>query len=76
MRTTTTLLGISAGAATEEQMARVAANAAAVGRDITGIVLADADPGDVTTGRLPQPARSAQRRMPTRMTGTATEIRQ
>jgi hypothetical protein len=75
MHTTTTVLGVSAGAASAEQLARVAASAAADGREIAGIVVADPDPADPTTGRLPQLARPGQRRMPTRMTGAATEIR-
>src|SRR5260221_5029421 len=53
-RTTATVLGVSAGAATAEQVARVAATAAAAGRDITRILVAGPDPADHTTGRLPQ----------------------
>lgn len=69
MRTTATVLGVSAGAATAEQLARVAASAAANGHRITGILVADPDPADPTTGRLPQLARTSQN-MPTRLTGT------
>ncbi len=75
MRTTTTVLAVSAGAATAEQLARVAISAAADGRQIAGIFVADPDSADHTTGRLPQLARPARRRMPTRMTGPITEIR-
>ncbi len=75
MRTTATVLGVSAGAVTAEQLARVAASAAADGRDIAGILVADPDPADHTTGRLPQLARPAHRRTPTRLTGTTTETR-
>lgn len=74
-RTTATVLGVSAGAATAEQVARVAASAAAAGRDITGILVADPDPDDPTTGRLPQLARPAHRRGPTRIIGTTAETR-
>jgi capsular polysaccharide biosynthesis protein len=74
-RTTATVLGVSAGAATADQVARAAASAAAAGRDITGILVADPDPDDHTTGRLPQLARSAHRRGPTRMTSTTVETR-
>jgi capsular polysaccharide biosynthesis protein len=74
-RTTTTVLGVSAGAVTAEQIARVAASAAAAGRDITGILVADPDPDDHTTGRLPQLARPAHRKGPTRITGTTAETR-
>lgn len=73
MRATTTLLGVSAGRATAEQLARVATSAAADGRDIAGIVVADPDPADQTTGRIPQLARTRPRRMPARMAHAATE---
>jgi capsular polysaccharide biosynthesis protein len=75
MRTTATLLGVSSGAATADQLARAAVSAATSGREITGILVADPDSNDATTGRLPQLGRRGQRRMPTRMTGIATEIR-
>jgi capsular polysaccharide biosynthesis protein len=75
MRTSTTLLGVSAGAATAEQMARVAMSAAADGREITGILVADPESDDRTTGRVPRLARPAHRRLPTRLHGMATEIR-
>ena len=75
MRTTATLLGISSGATTADQLARAAVSAATSGREITGILVADPDPDDVTTGRLPQLGRRGQRRMPTRMSGISTEIR-
>jgi capsular polysaccharide biosynthesis protein len=74
-RTTSTVLGVSAGAVTAEQIARAAASAAAAGREITGILVADPDPDDHTTGRLPQLSRPAHRRGPTRMTGTTAEPR-
>jgi len=75
IRTTATLVGVSAGAATADQLARVAVSAVSGGREITGILVADPDPADATTGRLPQLGRRGPRRMPTRMTGIATEIR-
>jgi capsular polysaccharide biosynthesis protein len=67
-RTGATVLGVSAGAATAEQLARVAAKVAAHGRSIAGILVADPDPADPTTGRVPQLARPT--RGPTRMTST------
>jgi len=73
--TTRTVLGISAGAATASQLARVAVSAAAAGRDIAGILVADPDSADRTTGRVPQLARPGQPRMPTRMNGITAEIR-
>lgn len=75
IRTTAAVLGVSAGAATADQLARVAVNAASNGREITGILVADPDSDDATTGRLPQLGRRGQHRMPTRMNGIATETR-
>jgi capsular polysaccharide biosynthesis protein len=75
IRTTAALLGVTSGVATADQLARAAVSAAAAGREITGILVADPDPDDTTTGHLPQLGRRAQRRMPTRMTGMTTEIR-
>jgi capsular polysaccharide biosynthesis protein len=68
MRTTTTVLGVSSGSVTAQQLARVTASAAGDGRQIPGILVADPDPADHTTGLLPQLARTGQDRMPTRMT--------
>lgn len=75
MRTSATVVGVSAGAATAEQMARVAAIAAADGRHLAGILVADPDPGDHTTGRVPQLSRLSERRMPSRITGIGTRAR-
>ena len=76
MRATTTVLGVTSGAVTAQQLTRVAASAAGDGRDITGILVADPDPDDPTTGRLPQLARLGQLRMPIRMTSAVTETMQ
>jgi capsular polysaccharide biosynthesis protein len=75
MRATTTLLGVTAGAVTSQQLVRVVASAAGDGRDIEGILVANPDPADPTTGRLPQLARAGQHRMPRRMTTAVMEIR-
>jgi capsular polysaccharide biosynthesis protein len=72
-RTAATILAVSAGAANAEQLARVAVGAASAGRDIVGILVADPDPTDHTTGRLPQRTRMARRSRPTRLSGTATK---
>lgn len=74
MRTTATVIGVSAGAATAEQLARVAVVASADGREITGILVADPDTADRTTGRIPHSA-PTRRRMPGRLKGIVTEIR-
>jgi capsular polysaccharide biosynthesis protein len=74
MPASTTVLGLTAGGATAAQLARVAVSAAAVGRQITGIFVADPDRTDKTTGRIPQLARPEQM-MPTRLTSKSTETR-
>ena len=74
--TAATVLGVSAGVATAEQLARVAACAAADGRHVTGILVADPDPADQTTGRLPQLTRLAVRATPALRSTKATETRQ
>jgi capsular polysaccharide biosynthesis protein len=75
MRTNATVIGVSAGATTAEQLARAAVAAAADGREIAGILVADPDPADQTTGRIPHLARPARRRLPNRLRGIVTEIR-
>jgi len=73
--TSSTVVGVSAGAVTAVQLAGVAVSAAADNRQIDGILVADPDTTDQTTGRVPQLARPTRRRMPTRLSGTATETR-
>jgi capsular polysaccharide biosynthesis protein len=73
-RTNATVLGVSAGGATVEEIARAATAAAADGRDIYGILVANPDPGDQTTGRIPR-LTPVRRVLPTRVNGVATEIR-
>jgi capsular polysaccharide biosynthesis protein len=73
--TTATVLGVSAGAATAEQLARAATAAVADGHDISGILLADPDPDDHSTGRIPQLAPPLYRKQPTRVNGVPTEIK-
>jgi hypothetical protein len=74
LRTATTLLGVSAGVATADQLARLAASAAADGREITGILVADPDSADATTGRLPQLGPQKQHSIPTRLSSISSEI--
>lgn len=74
MSTTATVIGVSAGAATAEQLARVATSAAVGGREVAGILVADPEPTDRTTGRIP-PSRPPQHRLPPRAQDTVTEIR-
>jgi len=75
MPASTMLLGISAGVVTAEQIARVAVKAAADGHGIGGILVADPEPADHTSGLVPQLARPRRHRLPTRLSGTTTEIR-
>jgi len=74
MGTTATVIGVSAGAVTADQLARTAVVAAAGGREITGILVADPDSADRTNGRIPR-ADQPVRRTPYRPDGIATEIR-
>jgi hypothetical protein len=66
-----TLLALSAGTVTAEQVASLAGVVAADGREINGILVADPDPADRTTGRIPQLAQPRRLR-PARMTGVTT----
>jgi capsular polysaccharide biosynthesis protein len=75
MRADAAVIGVSAGAATAEQLARAAVVAATDGREITGLLVADPDSDDQTTGRIPHLVRPAQRRLPNRLRGIVTEIR-
>jgi capsular polysaccharide biosynthesis protein len=75
LRTTATVIGVSAGSATAEQLARTAVVAAVDDREVAGILVANPDPTDQTTGRIPQLAPPSHRRRPTRIRGFATEIR-
>ena len=75
MRTNATVVGVSAGAATAEQLALAAVAAGGDGREVTGILVADPDPSDQTTGRIPHLARPARRGLPNRLRGVVTEIK-
>jgi capsular polysaccharide biosynthesis protein len=74
-RTAATVLGVSSGAATAEQLARAATAAAVSGREVAGIIVADPEPGDQSTGRIPRLAPPVQRQVPTRVNDVATEIK-
>jgi hypothetical protein len=75
MPATVTLLGVSAGAATAEQLAGTAASAASDGREIVGILVANPEATDRTSGRIPQLAWSAQHSVSIRLKGMTTEMR-
>jgi hypothetical protein len=74
MPTKATVIGVSAGAATAEQLARAAVVAGADGWDVTGILMADPEPTDQTTGRIPHLGQPT-RRLPNRLRGVVTEIK-
>lgn len=74
MGTTATVIGVSAGAVTADQLARTAVVAAAGGREITGMLVADPDSADRTNGRIPRSDQPV-RRKPYRLDGMVTEIR-
>lgn len=71
VRTTATVLGVSAGRVTAEQVARAAVAVGADGQEIAGILVADPEATDKTTGRIPQLIRP--RRQPNRLKGVVTE---
>ena len=71
VHTTTTVIGLSAGAVTAEELARLAVAAAAADRDIDGLIVADPDPTDRTLGRVAPSSRRSNSRLPTLLTGTA-----
>jgi capsular polysaccharide biosynthesis protein len=66
IRADATVIGVSAGGVTAEQLARAATATASDGREIFGILVADPDPGDQTTGRIPRLGPPARRPLPTR----------
>ena len=73
VRTAATVLGVSSGQATAEQLARAAVAAGSNGGEITGILVADPEQTDKTTGRVPQLIRPPRRRLPNRLKGAVTE---
>lgn len=66
-----TLVAVSAGKGTAEELARVAVATADDGRTIDGLVVADPDPTDRTTGGGPQARRRTRSVAPTPLSGTA-----
>jgi hypothetical protein len=70
---TATVIGASAGGATAEQLAAAAIKATGGSREVAGLLVADPDQSDRTSGRIPQLPRQAPR-MPTRLTGIRTEV--
>ncbi|MEI8411570.1 MULTISPECIES: Wzz/FepE/Etk N-terminal domain-containing protein [unclassified Kribbella] len=74
-RTNSTIVALSAGTVTAEELARLAVAAAADDRTIDGLVVTDPDPFDRTIGRVSQSQRRSSSRLPTLLTGTARRTR-
>lgn len=70
-----TLLGVSAGVLSAEQLARAAAAVADAGSRAAAVLMADPEPDDFTSGLSPQLAGPVQRRLPTRVAGMPAETR-
>jgi hypothetical protein len=70
---TATVIGVSAGAVTAEQLAATAMKASGRDRELAGLIVADPDHSDRTTGRIPQLPRPMTRAR-TRVTGVTTEV--
>jgi len=73
--TTAALLAVSAGAATGQQLARIAARIAATGHRLVGAVVANPDSADDTTGRTSEPTWQAERLETDSQAAMTTEIR-
>jgi capsular polysaccharide biosynthesis protein len=67
-----TILSVAAASATEQELARLAVAVDDTGRRIDGIVVADPDQTDRTSGRHTMDERSRQPTLPTRLTGVAS----
>jgi capsular polysaccharide biosynthesis protein len=67
-----TILAVSSNVATADQLAELAIAAADADRPVIGIVVANPEIDDTTTGRFPQPARPATA-IPRRVTGTTKD---
>jgi capsular polysaccharide biosynthesis protein len=75
LRAAPLVLGVSAGAVTADQLARTVAAVTEAGGRISGVIVADPDPDDSTSGRGQNLARIGQRRPTTRVNDAAMEIR-
>jgi capsular polysaccharide biosynthesis protein len=70
--TAATILSVASATATDQELARVAVAVDDTGRGIDGIVVADPDQTDRTSGRHTMDERSRQPTLPTRLTGVAS----
>jgi hypothetical protein len=69
--TEVTVLAISPGLGSREDLARLAVAVDDVGRRIDGIIIADPDPADATTGRRTLDERTLETPLPVRTTGVS-----
>jgi hypothetical protein len=67
-----TILSVAAGTATEQELARIALAVDDTGRRIDGIVVADPDRTDGTSGRHTMEERASRPSLPVRLTGMAS----
>ena len=67
--TASTLLSVASATATEQELARVVVAVDDAGRRIDGVVVADPDPTDRTSGRHTMDERARQVALPVRLTG-------
>jgi Chain length determinant protein len=74
LRDQATVLTVSPRVATPEQLARAAASAADAGGNVVGIIVANPEPDDMTTGFAPALGRQS-RALPTRINGTTHAVR-
>jgi hypothetical protein len=74
LRDQATVLTVSPRIATPEQLARAAASAADAGGNVVGIIVANPEPDDMTTGFAPALGRHS-RALPTRISGTTHAVR-
>ncbi len=68
-RTSSTVVAVSSGAATADELARLALAADSAGTQLAGFVVVDPDDMDRTTGHLGRRDRDKQPPLPTRLTG-------
>ena len=68
-QTAVTVLAVAPGMGTREDFARLAVALDDVGRRVDGVVVADPDPSDRTTGRRTLDERAMQAPLPLRITG-------
>jgi hypothetical protein len=74
LRDQATVLTVSPRVATPEQLARAAASAADAGGNVVGIIVANPEPDDMTTGFAPALGRQS-RALPTRINSTTHAVR-